>query len=62
MCVCTVRQSYLQQELCPVPQVVGKNGSVKSLDAFFIQPPLTAGVILRQLLKVWPPGHLNKDA
>lgn len=45
-----------------MPQVVGKDRSVKSLDAFFIQPALTAGVILGQLLKVWPAGHLNKDA
>lgn len=62
MCVLAVRQSYLQQELRPVPQVVGKDRSVKSLDALFIQPALTAGVILRQLPKVWPAGHLNKDA
>lgn len=62
MCVCTIRRCYLQQELRPVPQVVGKDRSIKSLDAFFIQPALTAGVILRQLLKVWPAGHLNKDA
>lgn len=45
-----------------MPQVVGKDGSVKSLDAFLIQPALTAGVILGQLPKVWPAGHLNKDA
>lgn len=62
MCVCTVRRSYLQEKLRPVPQVVGKDGSVKSLDALLIQPALTAGVILGQLLKVWPAGHLNKDA
>lgn len=60
--MCTVGRSYLQKELRPVPQVVGKDRSVKSLDAFFIQPALTAGVILGQLLKVWPAGHLNKDA
>lgn len=51
---------YLQEELCPVPQVVRENSSVKGLDAFFIEPALTAGVILRQLLKVRPAGHLNR--
>lgn len=51
---------YLQEELCPVPQVVRENSGVKGLDAFFIEPALTAGVILRQLLKVRPSGHLNR--
>lgn len=43
-----------------MPHVVGVNRSVKGLNAFFIQPALTAGVILGQLLKVRPTGHLNR--
>lgn len=44
-----------------MPHVVSENRSVKGLNAFFIQPALTAGVILGQLLKVRPTGHLNRD-
>lgn len=55
------RCSYLQEELHPVPQVVSKNSRVKGLDAFLVQPALTAGVILGQLLKVRPAGHLNRN-
>ncbi len=43
-----------------MPQVVGENGRVKGLDAFFIEPALTAGTILGQLLKVRPAGHLRQ--
>lgn len=55
------RWSYLQEELRPVPQVVGENGSVKGLDAFFTEPALTAGVVLGQILKVRPAGHLDQE-
>lgn len=54
------RCSYLQEELRPVPQVVSENRSVKGLDALFVEPALTASVILGQLLKVRPTGHLNR--
>lgn len=53
--------SYLQKELCPMSQIVSKNCRVEGFHAFFIQPVLTAGAILVQLLKVWPSGHLNRD-
>lgn len=53
--------SHLQQELGPMSQVVGENSGVEGFYAFFIEPALTEGTILVQLLKIWPPGHLNRD-
>lgn len=52
--------SYLHEELRPVPQAVWENRSVKGLDAFLIEPALAAAVVLGQLLKVRPPGHLDR--
>lgn len=43
-------------------EVVGKDRSVERLKTFFIQPTLTAGVILGHLLKVRSAGHLNNGA
>lgn len=43
-----------------MPQVVRENRSVKGFDAFFVEPALTAGVILGQLLKVGSTGHLKQ--
>ena len=51
----------LQEELRPVPQVVGEDGRVEGLDAFLIEPALAAGVVLGQLLEVRPPGRLMVD-
>lgn len=42
-----------------MPKVVREHMSVKGLDPFLVEPALTAGVFLRQLLQVWPTGHLN---
>lgn len=61
VCVCS-QMFDLQEELCPVSEVVGKDRSVECLKTFFIQPTLAAGVILGHLLKVRSAGDLNRRA
>jgi len=42
-----------------VPQVVREDWCVEGFDVFLVEPALAAGMVLSQLLKVWPAGHLE---
>ena len=59
VCLFLSGRPYLQEQLRPVPQAVGEDGGVEGLDAFLVEPALTAGVILGQILEVGPTGHLE---
>ena len=45
-----------------MPQVVREHRCVEGFDVFLMEPALAAGVVLGQLLEVWPAGHLEHMA